>query len=81
MTYQQLYETLQSELKEKSDIYFNMIKEICQSKGWADLGDLRDYTKAKIELRTASENYLSFLSAIKRKAVNPNEEVYFELKI
>ncbi|MDP1746652.1 MAG: hypothetical protein Q8L90_13835 [Bacteroidota bacterium] len=77
MTYQQFYETLQSELKEKADVYFNMEKKLCQIKRWADLGDLTDYKKAKIEWQTASDNYWNFLADIKSNAVNPNEEVYF----
>lgn len=80
MTYQQFYETLQSELKEKTDIYLKLEKELCQIKRWSDLGDLRDYNKAKNEWQTASNNYWNFLSDINVKAVNPDDEVYFGLK-
>lgn len=80
MTYQQFYETLQSELKEKTDIYLKLEKELCQIKRWSDLGDLRDYNKAKNEWQTVSNNYWNFLSDINIKAVNPDDEVYFGLK-
>lgn len=77
MTYLQLYETLKRELKEKVDTYLKMENELCQDKGWADLGDLRDYNMAKEEWQAASDNYRNVIFFIKKNAIKLDDEVCF----
>lgn len=75
MTYQQLYDALQDKYAKKSDVFVKMDTKISQTQGFGDMVDMFAYHKAKGEWETASNNYWGFMSRIKGKSINPNDEV------
>ncbi len=75
MTYQKKYENLQKELAEKANTYMTLETEITQVKGFGDVREMGKYMKARSEWQEASNNYWGFLSHLKGKDINPNDEI------
>ncbi len=75
MTYQKMYEHLQKDLATKADAYIKLEKEITQVKGFGDVKEMDRYMKARGEWQEASNNYWGFLTGLKGKDFNPNDEI------
>lgn len=74
MTYEEYYEILYNNYAESSEKYLKLEKELATTKGFGDFNSMPDYTSAQINWQIATNNYWRFLSFIKGKEINPNDQ-------
>ena len=75
MTYQELYEKLQKEYSEASQVYLKMDTELSQINGFGAMDSLPKYAQAKSDWQVATNNYWNFLAMVKKNGIDPNGEV------
>ncbi len=74
MTFQQTFEKLQKEYAEASNKFILLDKELSETNGFGNLMDAPDYRLAHTEMQEAGNNYNNFLSMLRGKTFDPNEE-------
>ena len=77
MTYQEMFDKYQKEFVEASDTLLKLDKKLSSTNGFGDLSDIPEYQEAYKKWQIAGFNYYSFLSVLKGRNFNPNDEFSF----
>ena len=75
MTYKEFYEQLYSECAEASREFLELDRQMFETNGFSDMSDIPNYAKAKLKWQTATNNYWGFLSYIRGKGIDFNDEM------
>jgi hypothetical protein len=75
MTYQELYAHLQGKYAVSSNKFLELDAQLSKTNGFGEFHLLPTYLVAKEQWQIDSNNYWNFLSLIKGKSINPNDDV------
>jgi uncharacterized protein YukE len=77
MTYQEMYNKYHHDFAKASERLLKLDKELSETKGFGELQSIPEYQTAYKEWQIAGNNYNGFLSQLKGKNINPNDEFTF----